>query len=511
MYLRQTLSRNAVMAGLLLLAGCARSGAAHGPMPRDINGPLTPHAAVAPVGRDERELRHALEEATQSGFVPRFVRVTSGANEYLFSPYSQILRTDKAIIARGYDRMYIWRSDSAKVYWSAQPDVQNERLPRVSAPKIDDALDRPRPGLNPNGRSLCSTCALIWGSPRPRKHADPWAASKDPWQINPDYVYWNPGNAQVASVGTSERRRTSEATEFCNIASDGTIEGCYYYYYSYYSGSKPAPGGGGSRTFKTPICSPSNMPANLQSAFNKDPFAQALAQAIAAANNGVPPHINEQATHPNGSPSFVALGHTDTRVVDWFDDGVATAVSRGYTYSGILAHEELHMWYRTSPVGGGDFPNPLPYMSSFVISPTVTLSDGTVLQFDLLSNGVLNLDQYTAYEHVLIHDDQVNAYGTDETWASLADAMAGASSVTVPGGTAQKVDFNGAVNIIKARNLKNATIKNRTVKRPPKSPTGGCTTSPSSARKAPQGFRVTQSENVGGYTLTWDGVPLPPS
>jgi hypothetical protein len=274
-------------------------------------------------------------------------------------------------------------------------------------------------------------------------------------------------------------------------------------------------GGGGdaSPPPSAPPCSPTGLSKTLANIFNNDSFLQALAQAIAAANGGKPPSVNEVATLPAGAAHVVAIGDPQTRVLNWYDDEVAKAVKLGYTREGIFSHELDHFWYRNAPAGGGDFPNPVPGQASFIASPTVTLDGGTVIQFNLLNaDGSINVTQYLGYEHILIHDDEVQQYGIDSLFASLADGMAAASSVTVPGGTAQKVDSATALQIIDKQGLTTKSIKDRKAKRPPTTPsaTGGCTKTSSHGR-IPLGVRTTraQQENVGGYSVIWDGVIAP--
>jgi hypothetical protein len=466
---------------------------------------------AAAVGSTEDEVRDAIQHGQASGLSVRFVRIHTARADHVFSPFSQILRSDSAIIARAYGAMYVWNANDAEVYWSATPTTVNNALPAVHAPNLDRMA-----------RRLTGTWAgdlIRLSGSRPRAHADPWAGFKDPWQVAPDYTTVIGPSPEPQRIAQSAKRKTDDWGYWCSMYPVGPNEtyigGCYYY--SYYSpwGYGPRTGGGGGVPARPthPPCTPSHLPASIANAYKADQFAQALTQAVAAANGGQPPTVNEFATAPpNAASNGVADSNNGTRQINWYDDRVnSMAQSAGYSPMQVYSHEVDHLWYRNTPAGGGDYPNPYPGESSFIANPTLTFDDGTSVQFHLLNaDGSFNVDEWLGYEHLLIHDDMVQAYGGDTLLGTITDGLMKAWSVTTPDGTYNYANSAAAAQAI-AKKLQNQSITNRKAKRPPMTPstTGGCT-STSSRLRAPDAARSrrNQIEYVGPYTVYWDGVPL---
>jgi hypothetical protein len=157
----------------------------------------------------------------------------------------------------------------------------------------------------------------------------------------------------------------------------------------------------------------------------------------------------------------------------------------------------------------------------FQASRTVTTSDGTILNFDIsATNGVLN-DAYTGYEHVNIHDQLAQQYGTDMTGA-MGEALAEATSFQFPGGAVQSIphgtdgkpDYSAGLKMASDHKLANATTTSGGIaKQPPSSPdpNAGCgKTAGTSRLRQPSGTArrsgSSVEENVGGYIVIWNGA-----
>jgi hypothetical protein len=522
---------------LLLLAACSSPGTANtrspAPPARQPDGSI-----VAAFGDDEVQTRQSIDAATRAGKIPRYVTISTTSASHVFPPYAQILKTSSTVVARAYGRMYVWRAQGTTVSYSAAAKDVKDTLPLAEAVKLDKLAARShQTALTKLGKSVCGDCLLILGgAPRGRRQTDPWAALKDPWQVAPDYTFWNAGVA-VANAQSATRKTSNNFCEVTPIGPNETyIGGCYYYYTYYQPYQYPYPrgggggGGGGGAPAPPPPCPPVGGPASLQKAISKDDFAQAVSQAVANNYGGKATTVNtkdslpgaHEAAEAHSQDGKDASGNAFSRnSIDWSTSGVAAAVKNGQNEAQIYTHEELHLWYETLNADGSGRPNPVPGEAGFQSTRTVTMSDGTILTFNIsATNGVLN-DAYTGFEHVNIHDQLVGNDGVDLTGA-MGEALAEASSIQFPGGQPQSIphtadgkpDYAAGLKMASDHKMSAATISSGGIdKKPPATPdpNAGCgkTAGTSHARQANGTARRSGSsvgEDVGGYIVIWNGA-----
>lgn len=104
----------------------------------------------------------------------------------------------------------------------------------------------------------------------------------------------------------------------------------------------------------------------------------------------------------------------------WDRAQVAAAVARGQLAWQILFHEGEHMFFDYPHNGVAPFPFPTNGIATVDVG-------GYTFSFDLS-----NTDQYSAYEHIFVHDglvDDTGPNGSDSTFATY-EGLAGAGSVT---------------------------------------------------------------------------------
>lgn len=172
--------------------------------------------------------------------------------------------------------------------------------------------------------------------------------------------------------------------------------------------------------------------------------------------------------------------------IDWNVGQVDFAVDYGsQNATQILFHEYDHAWYDNQYKTISDFRR--------IYSPemSVTLSDAkghaatytwTIYTQDKNGRVLINDDGLQGYQHMLIHDDLVAAYGSDQTGA-LSEALTGAQKT--PGhDVSQDVDryssvrpvFSAATNAQKGRPSAPLGIERTTTVTPTPFPRGGSVT-----------------------------------
>ena len=153
-----------------------------------------PDRSVAVVGDSPQEIAHGIAVARATGRVPLFVQIRctigTGARDALFSPYAQILRTRSTLIARAYERIYLFPIASSTVTFNGA-NVPPNALPLVDAPELTEAAQAHScPSLEENAAENAAM-------------TDAWNALKDPWQTGPAMVPWTAG-AQLDAQSTYE-------------------------------------------------------------------------------------------------------------------------------------------------------------------------------------------------------------------------------------------------------------------------------------------------------------------
>ena len=180
-----------------LVGGTTMSAAATAPQ----NGPTLANGAagndVAVFGDGPKELAARIAEARQARLHPKFVEVVGKQQMYLFPVYAQVLRSNRALIVRGYGRIYVYPLSGVTVRYSGVP-VSIDRLPQVTATLIDhDIAAGKLPGhFNLNRKQkmqLCPDCVeLLLYHKDVLQLASAWNGKLDFWQATPDYVPWAP-------------------------------------------------------------------------------------------------------------------------------------------------------------------------------------------------------------------------------------------------------------------------------------------------------------------------------
>lgn len=278
-------------------------------------------------------------------------------------------------------------------------------------------------------------------------------------------------------------------------------------------GTIGGPGGGGGGAACAPIAlPPGSSGTSIANTYKNDRAAQALVQNISRARGASPKVDASQPYSPNHYAA--AAGQASTNTIYWYSAEVAVSVQRGYTEQAIFYHELDHVYYGSPTSAGGPNPNPQPGQPGFNPTPSATLgtgADAVTINFNLLNaDGSLNYDQFYAYEHVLIHDDEVQAYGQDILTQSLGDALAQATSVTANGNTVKLASTTDAMSIVSSKGLQSKGVTNRsgTVPRPPVVPTGaGSCASPAPSSIMRQVHDV--FEYVGGQSVPYRGLRVP--
>ncbi len=510
---------------------------------------------VAVTGRTPSELKANAQAASERGLSVRLVTIRTPSGSADYSPYAAVVRSEKALLVRAYGRVYAYQLASAKVFYSGAPDhpIEAASLPLVHTPSIDAAFagDGKVGADTATKAKLCGSCDFLLGVTKGL-----WSSAKDPWQVKPDYAFWKPGTDQnIANTRRAssyyygyyygygayyapvEIGRVRAKNKPAPLGCDASQQYCFPGQGGNPFGNPPPPGtGGGGNTTAAAPCTPSGLPPDIAAAFSGSPAMQAVAQADAAKNNGVPPKVITVSPVPNSVTDGRGMEtNVNLRTISLFPDNYPAYLAAGMTVDGMYMHEQLHIWYEIKG-SDGIRPNPLPGDSNFVANPTIQLTNSAgqtvTVQFNLLNpNGTVNSAQYAGYEHMLIHDDMVRATGTDSVWTSLMDAMKTATSITTPDGVTTslnnmtKAQANAlAAQIIRTYNLFGVPAQGRGGTRPPTTPTagGGCSSgtagTPASAKRTNKSARTTRDfvddvgvlhYNIDGFDLVWDGIPLP--
>lgn len=255
----------------------------------------------------------------------------------------------------------------------------------------------------------------------------------------------------------------------------------------------PGAGGGGGGVLPLPCHVSTN--STINSLVSGDPVLQSILAAVQAKYGSSVTFNVVQGASPTG---VNAQAHYDTNSIDFY------TVHSGIDPAQIVSHEGLHLFNEQPDPTTGVRPNPFPGESNFQATRVVTLTDGTQLTFNIAAgaDGTLNL-AYTGYDHYLIHDQLVALYDEDDT-SALYQAFAQADSVTLPGGTPQKMTSDQAKAAAESR--KSTRSSTSTPAPPPPATLPGCNSTLSLGRKVEASSRSLRGlDHVGRFLVNWDG------
>jgi hypothetical protein len=262
--------------------------------------PLNASAAVAVAGDTPGQFAANLAVARAQQKNVRFVSISTAAGTDNYSVYSPVMRSRDAVVVIAYGRLHAYPIVHATIAYSGYPDpIKPSSLPRVKMPTLNALI---KDG-NSNGRTaaqlvrLCGHCSVVlMRRPGAPVTANLWNSKKDPWQVNPDYIFWAPGTEVIAS----NSRRPEFVNQPCDasgyLCCDPYIEYCFP---SFPSFSFPSEGGGSapppppppSPCDRTLNQSKARKPASTRSGLTTAKLA-ALAQTVA--KNSVPDAEIEQ-------------------------------------------------------------------------------------------------------------------------------------------------------------------------------------------------------------------------
>ncbi len=206
------------------------------------------------------------------------------------------------------------------------------------------------------------------------------------------------------------------------------------------SGSSGSGGGGGSAS-PTPASSPCWSVASGGTVAGLVSNDSALKALVAQIANVVQVPINYVTTpiiDPVTGQLASAQAHVDYNLlsndyINWNDAQVTQSVQLGQDATQIAYHEYDHIFNSIAdPSGSYNHRVPLPGDVSFPANGMATVNiGGSVFSYNL--NDPV---QFQAYSHAVIHNDLVNAYGSDKTGA-LAEAVQGIARSDPTTGAAQ--------------------------------------------------------------------------
>lgn len=186
----------AITLGLSLAACQTRSGAfAPQAAPAANGSPQT----VSMYGDSSSQILGNAVKARAMGLTPAYLFVKTPDRRYPFSVYAQFLRSKESLIVRAFGRVYVYPLRVVAVYNGADSTrVATKTLPLVRAPRYDRLAREQMQGHFHTGdvvskRYLCPDCiALVLQKREIRALASRWNRVRDPWQVNPTYVAWQP-------------------------------------------------------------------------------------------------------------------------------------------------------------------------------------------------------------------------------------------------------------------------------------------------------------------------------
>jgi len=250
-----------------------------------------------------------------------------------------------------------------------------------------------------------------------------------------------------------------------------------------------------------PTCNIPGANAHINGLVAGDPAAQSILAADQL-RRGSATSINLKAGAGPDTPTgtTTAQAQLANNSIDWYSDSVATAVAKGTSEAQLIAHEGLHLFDELIDPNTGLRNNPFPGNPGFQDTRIVTLTDGTLLIYNIAASGLQLNTSYTGYDHFLIHDQLVSLYGTDRT-SALRQAFAQADSVQLPGKSATKMTPAQAEAAAATRADMHATALAPV---PPAAALAGCNGAPAAAPAA-HSRHASSLDFIDGFYVDWDG------
>ena len=123
---------------------------------------------------------------------PVFASIACETRTDVFSPYAQIVRTDRAAIVRAYSQIFVFPLRRTQVRFDGRP-VDAEALPVVQTSASRHAFE-PRSGCDPRALDAAAFAGVT----------DAWNGLRDPWQRSAPLVPWTKG-AELDASGNAPR------------------------------------------------------------------------------------------------------------------------------------------------------------------------------------------------------------------------------------------------------------------------------------------------------------------
>lgn len=201
MYTRSSVRLAVAVLCVALITSCGGSGTANPPLQTGAN-PTTnqypPGTKVAVVGDTEADVSANIQTAQKLGLSPQYIGVQTSSHMHVFTVYSQVLRSQQALIVRAYGYTYVFDLNGTSV------SEGGAAIASASFPLVGDAFaDKTiASGQQPDDfkfneavkSQLCPDCVMMVLHPHPPAS---WAALQDPWQVSPTYIAWAPAASNV--------------------------------------------------------------------------------------------------------------------------------------------------------------------------------------------------------------------------------------------------------------------------------------------------------------------------
>jgi uncharacterized membrane protein YgcG len=216
------------------------------------------------VGPDRRQLgtrnRQRRPHCARGGQDPGLRQDYRDEAKYLFSPYSLVARTRKAVVTLAFNKLFVFPVDEVTISFAGNGhvDVDPTTLPLVAAPKIDrgvlryktlrnrNKLERQyRAGVVAEKQRTCPDCAMLATAQRKTPFLIArWGSVTNDWHSMLSGIpLWTPADASPAQDVASNRGAASGARSTLAVVQNCTSDG---YCWSSSSGSSGGPSGSGS-------------------------------------------------------------------------------------------------------------------------------------------------------------------------------------------------------------------------------------------------------------------------
>lgn len=185
---------------------------------------------MAVVGDDEADLLANKKIIEQQGQQAAYVTITEPQKAYTFSVYAKMLRSDKALIVRGYGRVYFFPLNHAAISYAGGAPIDILELPHVSAPALDTGISNgAEPGSFKLGnatkkRAICPDCVgLMMAHAFLQAFGARFHSVLDPWQKTRQYSVWKPIVHQQPSGPSSQAIAMGVTYSLCTFYSNYTV------------------------------------------------------------------------------------------------------------------------------------------------------------------------------------------------------------------------------------------------------------------------------------------------